>query len=108
MKLTTQERNKVLPIVHKLLKMTSASKRMYSYEIIDYINNNIELDKALTQQRLRAVIHNLRKNGNPIISGSLGYYMTNDEAEIVNMVQSLYSRAESIKEAADGLKKSIN
>ena len=62
----------------------------------------------LTTIKLQKIIHDLRVNGEPIISGGyLGYKYTTDKQEIMKTYLSLKNRAISIHSAANGLMMSL-
>jgi hypothetical protein len=62
----------------------------------------------LTEPRLRKIVNYIRTNSLlPLIATSSGYYVSNDRMEIINQIESLEQRANSIARCALGLKNFI-
>jgi biotin operon repressor len=84
--------------MQRLLELLRAtSKWMKSHEIESLI--------GCTSTELRQMVNELRKMGEPIVSGTDGYKYAQTEEEIRLCLANLYSRASSIREAAMGLEK---
>jgi hypothetical protein len=59
----------------------------------------------ITEPRLRKLVNFIRVNGKlPIIATSQGYYVSYDKQEILDQINSLTQRANSIMNSANGLK----
>lgn len=68
--------------------------------------NNYKI--KLTEPRLRKIVNHIRTNALlPLIATSNGYYVSNDRQEILNQIESLEQKANSIARCALGLKKFI-
>ncbi|CAB4151821.1 hypothetical protein UFOVP597_36 [uncultured Caudovirales phage] len=77
-----------------------------SIQIVVGINKHYTLKKRFTDVRLRKIVNYYRVNGIlPIISNSTGYYVSYDQKDIEEMIQSLTQRAGSIIDCAFGMKK---
>lgn len=107
--LTLEEKDIILPILIKLLKLkTSPESPIVSDKIIKFMNDKKEtigFKCNFSNQRLMKLINYIRSFGLlPIISGSNGYYVSDRKDEIVSMIESLESRIDSIRAAQQGLK----
>jgi hypothetical protein len=59
----------------------------------------------ITEPRLRKLVNHIRVKGIlPIIATSQGYYVSYDKQEILDQINSLTQRANSIIKSADGLR----
>jgi hypothetical protein len=59
----------------------------------------------ITEPRLRKLVNHIRVKGIlPIIATSQGYYVSYDKQEILDQINSLTQRANSIMKSADGLR----
>jgi hypothetical protein len=59
----------------------------------------------ITEPRLRKLVNHIRVKGIlPIIATSQGYYVSYDKQEILDQINSLNQRANSIMKSADGLR----
>jgi len=108
-KLTDDERDKMIPILIRLLKAKSSSDRPIKADtIMKWFNENkhkTQMTKAVCPANLRKAINYIRTTGiAPVMSGSNGYYITDDPKEIYKIAISLEQRAESINAAAKGLR----
>lgn len=62
------------------------------------------LKTKLTEARVRKMSNHIRRNSLfPLCATTVGYYLTDDVAEIAREIQSLRDRANAINAAADGL-----
>lgn len=67
------------------------------------LKNNLT---KITEPRLRKLVNHIRVNGLlPVIATSQGYYVSYDKQEILDQINSLTQRANSIINSANGLKK---
>ena len=90
----------------KFFKNKTKENPVKSIQIVTGINKHYKLKKRFTDVRLRKIINYYRVNAIiPIISTSNGYYLSYNEEEIDNMIQSLTQRASSIIECALGLER---
>jgi len=106
--LTDEERN-LLPILIKYLqRKTNDMVHLTADEIIRDFNNNKEklgMKNNFNIPRLMKLTAYIRYNElAPLVSGSSGYFISNDPYVILSCYQSLYSRAEAIIAAAMGMK----
>ena len=98
----------------QLFKRTDETHPIFADQIIKFFNKKIDdgklnINGRMTDIKLRKCINHIRKHSLlPIISNSKGYYMSSDVQVISNMITSLESRCESIKQAADGLRLILN
>lgn len=90
-----------------LVKHRTKKTAIKSGEIMRKINAAIEplgLKTKLSEARVRKMSNHLRRNSLlPLCGTTVGYYCTDDPAEIEREIQSLRDRANAINAAADGL-----
>ena len=78
-------------------------------QIIDGVNEKWNPKPKLTDARLRKIVNYYRVQAIlPVISTSKGYYVSYDEQDINDMMQSLCERANSIIQASFGLGKILS
>ncbi len=78
-------------------------------QIIDGVNEKWNPKPKLTDVRLRKIINYYRVQAIlPVISTSKGYYVSYDEQDINDMMQSLCERGNSIIQASFGMGKILN
>jgi hypothetical protein len=86
-KLTTEEKDIVLPTLLKALKKGTEDKPLVSDRIVKWFNENkqqIGMKSAFTASRLRKLTNYCRTNGiAPIIANSKGYYISNKKKDLV-------------------------
>ena len=109
--LNEEELTVFVPNVIRLLKYnTNDTKHLTAPRILKCFNKpemqiKMGLVTNLTGIRLRKVVNYIRTYGiAPIMSGSKGYYYSNDNNIILSMAESLESRASSITAGATGLR----
>lgn len=101
--LTEQEYELALRIA-PILKSKTKDNPVLASQIINGVNQKWNPKPKFSEVRLRRIINYYRVNSIlPVISTSKGYYVSYDEDEVNNMVQSLAQRANSIIEASFGL-----
>lgn len=98
----------LLPIVVNELQQRNGVP-IHAGELLTILNFYIESlenkSKKLSEDRLRIIINKIRQSGLlPVISGYHGYWIDKDKLKIVQMAESLESRANSILSAARGLR----
>jgi hypothetical protein len=108
-KLTNEQRDKLIPILLKMLKAKSSYDRPITSDIIiKWFNENKQktgMEKTICSPTLRKAINYIRTSGiAPVMSNSNGYFMCDDPKEIYKIAISLEQRAESINTAAKGLR----
>lgn len=108
-KLTDEQRDKLIPILIKLLKAKSTADRpIRSDQILKWFNNNQHktgMEKAICPPTLRKAVNYIRTAGiAPLMSNTNGYFICDDPKEIYKIAISLEQRAESIATAAKGLR----
>lgn len=109
----TQELNedelKLVPLLISGFKKRTKDNPIKAPEIVKRINGYLEANNfsiKMNEPRLRKIVNHIRTNGLlPLIATSNGYYTTNDRMEIINQIDSLEQRANSIAKCALGLKK---
>jgi hypothetical protein len=111
--LTDEERNIVLPVLVKYLqKRTNDMIHITADQIINDFNNNKEkigMKNNFNNPRLMKLTAYIRYTKVvPLISGSTGYYISQDPYIIMGCVESLRQRAEAIMAAADGMLEMAN
>lgn len=103
----TEEEVKLLPVMIKGFNLHKKSNPIKASEIVNSMNDFIkfkELKIKMTEVRLRKFVNHIRINSLlPLIATSKGYFVSDDPEEIKLQVKSLWERAKSIKDAADGL-----
>jgi hypothetical protein len=78
-------------------------------QIIDGVNEKWNPKPKLTDARLRKIINYYRVQAIlPVISTSKGYYVSYDEDDVNDMMQSLCQRGNSIIQASFGMGKILN
>jgi hypothetical protein len=106
--LTDEEKNIVLPLlVRYLQKKTNDMIHITADQIIREFNDNKEkigMKNNFNNPRLMKLTAYIRyMRIVPLISGSTGYYISDDPYIIMGCVESLRQRAEAIMAAADGM-----
>lgn len=100
-----------LPHLIKGFSRYTKENPIKSDEIINSFNAYLQRQNIgikITGVRLRKFCNYIRQNALlPLIATSSGYYVSNDKNEIEKQIKSLYERAKSIRDSADGLKKFI-
>ncbi len=105
----TEQELKLVSVLIKGFKLHDKSTPIKAPEILKCINSKKELyglKKDITSVMIRKYCNFIRVNGLiPLIATSSGYYISYDKEDIKKQMQSLYERAKSIKDSADGLRK---
>ena len=105
--LTPDEKKLIEPLMNGLKTKTKDNtikapvivKKMNEYAL----KNNLT---KITEPRLRKLVNHIRFNGMlPVIATSQGYYVSYDKQEILDQINSLTQRANSILDSANGLRK---
>jgi len=103
--LTSEE----LWLAHEIIKFFKSKTKdnpVKSIQIVTGVNKHYRLKKRFTDVRLRKIINYYRVNSIlPIMSNQNGYYVSYEEEEIDQMVESLSQRAGSILDCAIGLQR---
>ncbi len=106
-KLTTEEKDIVLPVLLKALKKGTEEQPLVSDKIVKWFNNNkdrIGMKSSFTSTRLRKLTNYCRTNAiAPIIANSKGYYISNKKKDLVELKMSLISRIESLQAVVKGI-----
>lgn len=84
------------------------------YKLLEILKNSggwvkspeIESLMGHSPAEIRSLVNELRRSGEPVVSGTGGYKYATTEDEITLCLANLYSRAASIRDAAIGLEKS--
>lgn len=96
---------KIAPI----LRLKTKETPVLASVIIEGVNKRMNLETKLNDARLRKIINFYRVNSIlPVISTSKGYYVSYEEEDLNNMIQSLTQRANSILDASFGLARILN
>ena len=91
------------------LKLKTKENPVLASEIINGVNKNLNLKTKLTDARLRKIINYYRTESIlPVISTYKGYFVSYDEKDINDMMQSLCERGNSIIQCSFGLGKILN
>jgi hypothetical protein len=104
--LTPDELKLVAPLMNGLRTKTK-EQTIKAPEIVKAMN--VFADKngliKITEPRLRKLVNHIRVKGIlPIIATSQGYYVSYDKQDILDQINSLTQRANSILKSADGLR----
>jgi len=106
------EERRLVPILIDGFKSHTKSNPIKAPEIIKILNSKkseFGLKKNLSQVRLRKLVNYIRSNAlHPVIATSEGYYTSFNEFEIKSQILSMQERANSIRNAANGLEKMLN
>ncbi len=99
----------ILPIVIHGFRAYKKNNPIKAELIVKRMNEylkNYGYKIRLTQPRLRKLVNYIRSNSLiPLIATSQGYFTTDCKETIINQIQSLNERANSIERCANGLKK---
>jgi hypothetical protein len=104
--LTPDELKLVAPLMNGLRTKTK-QKPIKAPEIVKAMNVFAQKNGLIkiTEPRLRKLVNHIRVKGIlPIIATSQGYYVSYDKQEILDQINSLTQRANSIMNSANGLK----
>ena len=102
----TDEELKLAKAIIPHFKKKTKSNPVKAKDIVNGINSHYKLKKKFSEVRLRKIVNYYRTNSIiPIISTSNGYYVSYDENDINEMIESLTQRASSIIECAFGMKR---
>lgn len=111
-KLTTEEKDIVLPMLLKALRRGTEDQPLVSDRIVKWFNENKEsigMKTNFTASRLRKLTNYCRTNGiSPIIANSKGYYISNKKKDLVELKMSLMSRVDSLMAAIKGIDDMMN
>jgi len=106
-KLTTEEKDIVLPMLLKLLKQGSEDYPVVSDRIVKWFNlhkEDIGMKSRFTSSRLRKITNYCRTNGMaPIIANSKGYYISKKKKDLIELKMSVLGRADSLIAVARGI-----
>ena len=73
------------------------------------LSRDLEKRAGVTGVKIREIIHKARTEWDiPICAESKGYFMPSNKLEAERTIRSLRSRANQLKEAADGIEKHYN
>lgn len=104
----SDDEKKLVPILINGFYTKRKNNPVKANVIVNAINarkNEYNLKNKFTEVRLRKICNFIRSEGIlPLIATSSGYYLSYDAAEIQAQIDSLYERADAIKNSADGLK----
>jgi hypothetical protein len=111
-KLTTEEKDIVLPMLLKALKKGTEDKPLVSDRIVKWFNENKEqigMKTNFTAARLRKLTNYCRTFGiAPVIANSRGYYISNKKKDLVELKLSIISRIESLQAVVKGIDDMMN
>lgn len=111
-KLTTEEKDIVLPMLLKALKKGTEEKPLVSDRIVKWFNDNKEsigMKSNFSAARLRKLTNYCRTFAiAPVIANSKGYYISNKKKDLVELKLSLISRIESLQAAVKGIDDMMN
>jgi hypothetical protein len=104
--LSPDELKLVAPLMNGLRTKTK-ERTIKAPEIVKAMNLFAEKNGLIkiTEPRLRKLVNHIRVKGIlPIIATSQGYYVSYDKQDILDQINSLTQRANSIMKSADGLR----
>ena len=102
--LSHEEKTVILPKVIELVKWRKGKENAVSNrKLVNLLN---AMGHPISEPRIRKMINQIRVNGlvKNLLATSKGYYVSNDQTEIKNYVQSLHERASAIIEIANTYK----
>lgn len=103
------DEHKLVPILVSAFKQRTINNPIKAPEIIQRVNqylNEKSMGFKLTEPRLRKIVNHIRTNSLlPLIATSKGYYYSTERKDIIDQIESLEQRANSIARCALGLKK---
>jgi len=103
----TADELEMLDLFVAIVKHRTKKTAIKSGDLMRRINGMIEpmgLKTKLTEARVRKMSNHIRRNSLlPLCATTVGYYCTDDPAEIEREIQSLRDRANAINAAAAGL-----
>ena len=93
----------------KYFKKRTKENPVFASDIVEGVNRVYKLKNKFSQVRLRKIINYYRTESIlPVISTSKGYFVSYDEQDINDMMQSLCQRGNSIIQCSFGLGKILN
>lgn len=96
-------------LIAGLRKRIGKDKAITGAQIVQAINNALQPKRKFTEVRLRKMVNHLRSHGMlPVLASSSGYYVSYNQSEVMEEIESLYQRASGINSAANGLKKFLH
>lgn len=102
------DEKKLIPIIVKSMEKYTKKNQVKTKTIIDGINANrqkLKIIKKMNGARLRKLINFIRSNGiQPIIGTSQGYFVSYEQTDIQDEIESMEQRSNSILKAANGMK----
>lgn len=108
--LTYEEKDLILPKLILLLRTKTDKDNPYLapkiIDIINYYKEKIGFTCTFNETRLRKITNYIRDNGlAPILSTSNGYWYDKNPVAIIQIAISMENRANSIRAAAQGLRR---
>lgn len=99
---------RLIPLLIGGFKNRTKANPIKAPEIVNKVNDYL-IDKGekvrLSEPRLRKIVNHIRSNSLlPLIATSKGYFVSTDRMELINQIESLEQRANSIAKCALGLK----
>jgi hypothetical protein len=105
----TEAELSLIPYLVNGLKTKTKSNPIKAPQIVASMNVFLQSknhDVKLTEPRLRKCVNHIRTQGIlPLIATSKGYFVSHDRQDILDQIDSLLQRANSISNCVDGLKK---
>jgi hypothetical protein len=111
--LTTEERNIILPVLVRALKLkTNDKKHLKGKELVEWFRlkkDEIRYKNSFHNARLMKLTNHIRVNGiAPLCSDNTGYWITKDPNVIRDMITSFEARVASQQAAIKGLRDQLN
>lgn len=106
-RLSLRDESVLIPGIRSLLMKYTKNKTLYGDEIVKWCNENLELESKFSSPKLRLIINAMRQQEIPVLSSSLGYWISYDKAEIAETIVSLNGRISSIRSAIGGLSQCV-
>ncbi len=105
----SDDEKQFVPLIIQGLSTKTKENPIKSDSICEKLNEKYNYGCKMTGARLRKITNFIRSEGIlPVIATSNGYYCSYNKKEIEDQINSLYERAEAIRNSADGLKKFLN
>lgn len=108
----TEAEKSLVPFFVKGFATKTKENPIKAPEIVKLLNEFLKKQgidaPKITPERLRKIVNYIRVNSLlPLIATSKGYYVSEDQDEIIKQIQSLKERAAAIVGAANGLMKFV-
>lgn len=104
----TESEREAVPYIEQIIKSAvGRDNAVTNKQIIRLVNNRHELKFILREARVRKIINHIRSNDiiPCVIATSTGYYVAQNERELLEYEDSLRARADAIMSVCDSIKR---